>query len=99
MTQMAPRAVGIPWYRREEYPRILEIMDDAHTLHENYNHWHRMAEETENRLLGIGQIVVRAMINPDTFPAWCAQHGVRCDGKGRARYGAWFAARQVKQTQ
>ena len=24
-----PATVGIAWYRREDYPRILEIMEDA----------------------------------------------------------------------
>jgi hypothetical protein len=44
---MAPPLIGtgIPWYKREDYPLILEIMEDADGLPATYDEWEELAEE------------------------------------------------------
>lgn len=37
------------WYRREDYPRILEIMTDHDRLHRTYDEWQNAAEEGERQ--------------------------------------------------
>lgn len=92
------RAAGISWFREEDYPRILEIMTDAHVLPPTYQVWREKAERQERTAKASGVIVIRAVIEPDEFLAWCAREGLNVDAKARTAFAADFAARQVKAT-
>jgi hypothetical protein len=62
------RAIGIPWYFRQDYRRILDIMKDADTLPTTYDAWLRKAEKVESDYKRQGFVVVRAIIDPSKFP-------------------------------
>ncbi|MBW7966771.1 hypothetical protein [Bradyrhizobium sp. BR 10261] len=86
-------AVGISWFNREDYPRILEIMVDAYVLPPTYERWREMAESQERRAKASGLAVVRAVIKPEEFVAWCAKEGLDVDAKARTAFAAEFAKR------
>jgi hypothetical protein len=92
------QSLGLTWYSRENYDRILEIMVDADKLPRNYDVWLKGAENGERRLKSSGRNVVRAMIDPEEFIAWCAVRGLTCDSNARQRWGADFAYAQMKNT-
>jgi hypothetical protein len=92
---MKIRVMGICWYLKKDYPRILEIMADAYVLQSTYAGWKQMAKMAERKLQTQGYVVVRAMIDPDDFPAWCHAHGVKPDAKGRNLYAADVARRKT----
>jgi hypothetical protein len=92
-----PIAIGIPWYTRATYPDILEIMEDAATFPPNFDDWRDRAEATEKRVESEGSAAVRALIDPDEFPAWCRAHGLRLDGAARGRFASETAFRAVKR--
>jgi hypothetical protein len=83
---------GLAWYEARDYPRILQIMEDADRLPGNYARWREKAEDSERELRGRGYEVVRAMISPDTFPAWCRSHGKRVDAQARILFANYVAA-------
>ena len=83
---------GRAWYEERDYPRILQIMEDADRLPGNYARWREKAEDSERELRGRGYEVVRAMISPDTFPAWCRSHGKRVDARARILFANYVAA-------
>lgn len=89
-------AVGIAWYERSDYSRILEIMDDAEKLPRTYDRWKQIAERGESQLRSAGHIVVRAVIKPDDFVAWCSRHGHEVDAKGRMAFANVEAARHAR---
>ena len=91
------RATGIPWYFRQDYRRILEIMTDAHLLPPSYDAWRQKAERLERRPQSEGMIVVRAEIDPDEFPRWCAARGLNVDAKARGEFASEAAYRRVSQ--
>jgi hypothetical protein len=93
---MIIRATGMAWYRREDYPRILKIMADK--LPATYDEWLRGAERGERELKSKGHIIVRAMIDPETFPFWCHTRGLKLDSQARTTFSAWVSAQQVKST-
>jgi hypothetical protein len=92
------RAVGIPWYSRNDYPKLREIFDDGHKLPASFSDWlkgaQRLKDEQERR--GIG--VVKAHINPHTFPAWCAGRGLNIDASARIEFANLAAYREYGQT-
>lgn len=98
MTQHTVRAVGIAWYSRQDYPRILQIMEDGSKLPETYYHWLKSAEVGERQLSKSGMTVFRAHIVPDEFLAWCQRNGLRPNADARMRWGNEFVYSQVKTT-
>ncbi len=92
------RATGIPWYFRQDYARILEIMEDAHLLPPTYDMWRKKAEGLERDMKSKGMVVVRAEVDPQEFPRWCAARGLHVDADARSRFASEVAYRQVSQT-
>jgi hypothetical protein len=89
------KAVGIGWYARQDYQRILDVMEDSDKLPTNYDRWVRSAETGERQLSKQGIKVVRAWIAPDQFVAWCKAQGLRCNAEARMRWGSEFAFRSL----
>jgi hypothetical protein len=83
-----PPAVGAYWIREEDYPALLNIFDDAANMPPTWKEWLKMAEEMEQGLKAYGHVVLRVHIDPATFPAWCAAHGVRPGSAGRRKFVA-----------
>jgi hypothetical protein len=69
------RIVAVPWYRREDYARIREIMEDADSLAPSYDHWLTAAENNEAEARRVGVQVVRVPVDPETFTRWCVDRG------------------------
>ena len=91
-----PGVIALAWYQREDYPRILQIMKDASTLPQTYDRWLEKETARERLAMHSDKTVVKALINPETFPDWCRINGVKADAKGRMRFANWTAAHQVK---
>lgn len=87
---------GMPWYREEDYARILSVMTDAANLPLTYQDWLKKAEQVERTFKAKGMTVIRAIIDPDAFPAWCAAIGLNVDASSRSRWGNEAAIRSVK---
>ena len=86
--------VGMVWYRIEDYDAIRGIMADGHKLPATFSEWRMKAETGEKKLRRDGKIVVRACIDPETFPNWCRARGLNIDAQARNL----FAARVAKDT-
>jgi len=80
--------VGLAWYRREDYPLILEMMADRREMHGTYDEWLREAERLEQHLASEGRAVKHVAIDPERFRAWCDQHNLEPAAKARSRFVA-----------
>lgn len=98
MTSMPVRAMGMAWYRRQDYRRILAIMTDADLLPPTYDKWLGKAERYERQEIAKGMMIIRVIIDPDEFAAWCAASGLNIDAKARMNFAAEEAAKFVKTT-
>lgn len=98
MSKMPIRAMGMAWYKREDYPRILQIMEDADKLAPTHEKWQYAAHKGERELQAKGTLVIRAIIDPDEFLAYCARHELKVDAQARTRFAAERAAEQVRST-
>jgi hypothetical protein len=88
--------VGLAWYERQDYQRVLDIMEDAESLPATYDEWLVNAERIESDLQNRGHIVVRAMISSDEFVAWCDARGLKVNAQARMQWAKDVAYRQVK---
>lgn len=91
--------VGIGWYEREDYPRILEVMEDARLLPRTYNEFLEKAHLGERKLTSAGHRVVHAVIKPDEFVSWCRARNLKIDTHARQRWGNEFAYASAKEAQ
>lgn len=92
------RALGMVWYRAEDYGAIKRIMADRHTLPSSYHIWLMKAETGEKKYRREGYIVIRAYIDPETFPDWCRSRGLDIDSKARTEYANVIAYESVRNT-
>ena len=94
---MAVRAVGLSWWREEDYARVREIMVDD-VLPSTYAAWLQRAERQEREAQATGLTVIRIMAGPDDFLSWCRTAGLAPDAKARVAFAADRAMDQVKGT-
>lgn len=89
-------AVGMAWYRRETYSVCLDLFSDADQLPSTYDDWLVIAKQTEQDLKRRGINVVRAVIEPEAFRWWCADHGhAKIDTKARTDFANEVAAKHL----
>ena len=81
-------AVGIAWYRREDYSLLLALFDDSAVLPRTFDEWLAKAEETEREVSKTGLRVSRVLLIPQEFTHWCASHGLRPDAEARSRFAS-----------
>lgn len=91
-----PPVAGMPWYARDDYPRVLEVMADANKLPHSFDAWLKRAEENEGGLKAAGYIVFRAEIEPDEFRVWCAVRRLNVDAEARNLFAAEYARRWIE---
>jgi len=80
------QVVGFAWYRLEDYDHIKAVMADRHLLPANYSIWRLKAEQGENQARRSGKRVVRAYIDPNTFPDWCRERGLQVNAEARVHF-------------
>ncbi len=92
----AKRKIALPWYTRDEYPDIRNMMIDSHNLASSYEQWLAAAENNENVGRQSGLEIERIRIEPSTFARWCAINNLEPDSTARMRYVAEVQAQTAK---
>jgi hypothetical protein len=85
-----PRRVGLPWYEPNQYAELRSTLADGTKLPPDYETWRVATEQMEGEVRRSGVEVVRVLIKPAAFAAWCTQYGVESDAVTRARYADDF---------
>jgi len=62
-----------PWYRREEYALMREIMDDGETLPLSFDEWEKNAESERAVAKREGVSIIPVLVGPDEFFAFCRE--------------------------
>ncbi len=86
------RVVGVVWFRKEDYPAILEIFEDGDKFVPTWDEWVKGAEKAEKGLNDQGQMTERVYIDPDTFPEWCRKEGLSVGRYARNKFAAGVVA-------
>ena len=80
--------VGILWYRREDYTRILATMLDARDLPTNFEHWQERAQEAVSFIESEGGKPIRVEADLDKIINYCLIRGFRLDAEGRNMFAS-----------
>lgn len=85
-------AVGVAWYRREDYDRLKAMFSDGIKLADTFDEWLATAQSLCDKLISEGHVVEKAYIDPEAFPQWCRANGKVLDSTGRMAYANECAA-------
>ena len=85
------RGVGIVWYRNEEDFRAAQVMFGKDTLPHTYEEWLERAVKALEEYASEGQQVVKAYLDPKTFPEWCKRNKLKVNRDSRTIYGGCYA--------
>ena len=96
---MEVELTGIAWYRREDYDHLKAAFKDGWSLPDTFDSRLEKAELAYDTLTSEGLKVVKALIDPDTFPVWCRDHGFEMDTAARMAFGQECAANELKAKQ
>lgn len=88
------RATAMAWFRREDFAQIKAMMADGHKLHRTWEQWSAAAESGEKHFQATGVVVIRVLIIPDEFAAWCRLRGRDLDAKARIDFAVEMAGNQ-----
>lgn len=94
MVSETRRKIALPWYSREDYPILRDIVSDPHNLAPSYDQWLAAAENNESVGRQTGLEIVRVLVEPSSFAQWCAARGLEPDSTARMRY---VAERQAQE--
>jgi len=79
--------IGIGWYKDEgTYRRALAIFTDPQNMPATFEDWKALVARQCEFIKGSGDIAIRADIDPETFPAWCASRGYQANSQGRIAF-------------
>lgn len=90
-THLNAICIGMVWYKLEDYDSIKRIMSDGQQLPATFSEWRMKAETGEKKFRREGKVIVRAFIDPKTFPDWCRSRGLNIDAKARNEFAATVA--------
>ena len=79
--------MGIAWYKDETtYRKALAIFTDSENMPASFEDWQALVGRQRQLIKDTGKIAVRAEIDPELFPIWCASRGIDADSSGRIAF-------------
>ena len=79
--------IGIAWFKDEiTYRRALAIFTDSENVPATYEDWKALVGRQCEEIKRVGNIALRADIDPETFTDWCNVHGFRTNSQGRTAF-------------
>jgi len=85
---MKLQGMAAAWFRRDDWPRWLEIDPD---FQPDYEHWLKRMEAAVAQHQARGVPIIRTIIVPDEFLAWAKANGKGVGTMDRAAYAAFKA--------
>jgi hypothetical protein len=81
-------ALGVAWYRKEQWGRLLEISEDRDRLEETYEAWEANAKASLPKLRKKDVIPRKVDIDVEELLRWCQSEGRVVDASARVIFTA-----------
>jgi 2-methylcitrate dehydratase PrpD len=88
MTKHTPdqRLVGLAWFDRKQWNRLIEAAEDRSELDETYEQWQQRALEAVQAIEQQGQQVERVHVETQSLVSWCKEKKLPVNAKSSAQY-------------
>jgi hypothetical protein len=91
LVKMKVEAIGMPWFREEDFDALRAMFTDGSKLHKTFAEWSAAATNGEAQLRNRGWMVVRAEVRPRPFARWCRARGLAPDAPARTAFASEVA--------
>lgn len=81
-------ALGIAWYRPEQWQRLREISTDKDVVEETHAEWVQNAKRALKKLRRQGIEPVKVDVDVEELLRWCESQHIPVDGNARSTYVA-----------
>lgn len=78
--------IGVAWYRREQWNRLLEVSADREDLENTYDEWLAFSEASLERLKREGLVIHKVDVDIDALVRWCGSQNRPVNMESRAEY-------------
>lgn len=79
-------AIGVAWYRPEQWPRLLAISADRDMLEGSYDEWLMNVTQTLETMKSKGLNPVKVDVDTEELLGWCRSRDLPVDSKARAGF-------------
>jgi len=80
------RPIAIAYYRKQDWERFLQMIDDKKSMHETWEEWLKSFEKIKSRCEEEGLIVKTVIVDIDELNHYCKIRGIKNDGKARSTF-------------
>jgi hypothetical protein len=91
--------MGVAWYSRKQWDRLLEIAEDRNNIEDTYEEWEANAEVGFRRLSRPGFVPQKIDIDVEELICWCKLKKRPVDGAARSIFAAEKLREQIKANQ
>ena len=78
--------INLAYYRKKDWNRFLEIIDDKESMFATWKEWNKAYLKTKKELLNKGLTVKDLIVNLEELIDYCAIKGIKIDGKARSQF-------------
>jgi hypothetical protein len=82
-------AIGVAWYRPEQWETLRNVSVDRDKLEETYSEWLVEAERVIKQLQQRGLRVIKVDVEISELMLWCESQRIPLDGEARSNYAAF----------
>lgn len=80
--------IGVTWYTRDSWQRLVEVADDRDALDDTFEDWERTALSAVQDLEALGRRIRKVPIDIEALVEWCRENHRQIDSAARADFVA-----------
>ena len=85
---MEKMLIGIGFYRRDQYPLLLETANDRDKLEDTYDEWLNTLKKGLKRFKSKGIKPIKVDVDMNELLAFCKEYGLENNGETRSQFFA-----------
>lgn len=78
--------VNLAYYRKKDWVKFLEMIDDRDSMHDSWNEWHKSYLKAKRNLTSKGLVVNDYVVDLNELRKYCSNRGLKIDGKSRSQF-------------
>lgn len=78
--------IKLAYYRKEDWTRFLNMIDDRESMHETWDEWHKAFQKSKKYIIKQGFEVKNVIIDLDELAYYCLTRRIPNDGKARSAF-------------
>ena len=78
--------IKLAFYKKQDWKRFIEIIDDRETMHETWKQWHKAYLKLRKHFISQGFEVVDIEVDLEELIQYCRLNGLKNDGSARSKF-------------